>query len=359
VAATRSALRTLALAEALALAVSMEYLFQPFVWRNWPVDEVLIGWLFVLFDRLWVAFAIAAGAWLALRASRELPLLARGAGFTAAVVAASIAAELALRWVDSQGAASDALDLTLRVVRWSLGALAVAGLLLAWRRTLEADEALRRAEQQRLAADTQLADLRMQALQSQIEPHFLFNTLATARRLGDTDPAQCARLLGHLHDFVRLTRAAAPGGLHWRLRDELEVVRAYLAVIELRMGGRLRLRYEIAPETDHCETPPLALATLVENAVKHGIAPSTEGGDITVSARREPAPVSARGGQLILRVADTGIGFAAASGGGSGIGLANTRARLLNRYGATAELELAANQPRGAVATIRMPALDA
>lgn len=353
----RSAARTLAVAAVLAVAVAMDYLFQPFVWRNWPVKEVLAGWLPILAARTWVAVAIASAGWLALQASRRLPLPARGLLFAAATVAAALAAELALQAAGLPDQAYAATELALRVLRWSTMALAIGGLLLARRRTLQADRALRHAEQQRLAADMQLADLRLQSLQSQIEPHFLFNTLATARRLGDTDPAQCANLLEHLHDFIRLGRAAAPGRMRWRLDDELELVRAYLGVIEMRMGGRLGLCYDIEPGTGDCEVPPLAMATLVENAVKHGITPSAAGGEIALTAHREPGAAAGEPPTLVLRVTDTGVGFgAAAAGGGTGIGLANTRARLLNRYGTAAGLELAPALPTGVMATLRIPA---
>jgi signal transduction histidine kinase len=356
----RSGRRTLALAAVLALAVAMDYLFQPFIWRNWPVDEVLLGWLPILGARAWVALAMAASGWLALQAGWRLPLPARSLLFAAATIAAALAAEVLLQKAGAGDAASQPVDLALRVLRWSTMALATGGLLLAWRSTLRADNALRRAEQQRLAANMQLADLRLQALQSQIEPHFLFNTLATARRLGDTDPRQCADLLEHLHDFVRLGRAAAPGRMRWSLDNELELARAYLGVIEMRMGGRLRLRYDIAADTGGCEVPPLALATLVENAVKHGITPSAAGGEIAISAHREGRPEGGGRPRLVLRVADTGVGFgAAAAGGGTGIGLANTRARLHNLYGREAALELQPLQPSGVRATIRMPASQA
>jgi sensor histidine kinase YesM len=303
---------------------------------------------------------MAASGWLALQAGWRLPLPARSLLFAAATIAAALAAEVLLQKAGAGDAASQPVDLALRVLRWSTMALATGGLLLAWRSTLRADNALRRAEQQRLAANMQLADLRLQALQSQIEPHFLFNTLATARRLGDTDPRQCADLLEHLHDFVRLGRAAAPGRMRWSLDNELELARAYLGVIEMRMGGRLRLRYDIAADTGGCEVPPLALATLVENAVKHGITPSAAGGEIAISAHREGRPEGGGRPRLVLRVADTGVGFgAAAAGGGTGIGLANTRARLHNLYGREAALELQPLQPSGVRATIRMPASQA
>jgi signal transduction histidine kinase len=358
--ALRSAASALALALLLGVAVAMEYLFQPFVWRNWPVGEVLLGWLPILGARIGVALAMGTAGWLVLQASWRLPMPARGLLYAFVVVTAALATERALQLAGAADAGTSAADIAFRVLRWSTLALGTAALLLTWRRALGTDDALRRAEQQRLRADLQLADLRLQALQSQIEPHFLFNTLATARRLGGTDPGQCARLLEHLHDFLRLGRVATPGRLRWRLHDELELVRAYLGVIEMRMGGRLRLRYDIAPETEGCEIPPLALATLVENAVKHGIAPSADGGEIAVAAHCEDRQGSAGGAVLVLSVTDSGVGFGvAATHGGTGIGLANTRARLQNLYGRDAALTLAANVPRGAVAQIHMPALAA
>ena len=358
--ALRSAARALVLAAVLGVAVAMEYLFQPFVWRNWPVDEVLLGWLPILGGRISVALAMGAAGWLALQTAWRLPLPVRSLLYALAVVAAALAAERALQWAGAGDAGTSGTDIAFRVLRWSTLALGSAALLLTWRKALSADDALRSAEQQRLAADLQLADLRLQALQSQIEPHFLFNTLATARRLGGTDPGQCARLLEHLHDFLRLGRVATPARLGWRLEDELELVRAYLGVIEMRMGGRLRLRYDIAPETAGCEIPPLALATLVENAVKHGITPSSDGGEIAVGAHREHRQGDDGGAVLVLSVIDTGVGFGmSASHGGTGIGLANTRARLQSLYGQDAALTLGANAPRGAVARIRMPALAA
>jgi LytS/YehU family sensor histidine kinase len=112
------------------------------------------------------------------------------------------------------------------------------------------------------------------------------------------------------------------------------------------MEGRLRLCFDIDAAAAACDAPPLALATLVENAVKHGITPATEGGEIRVAA-------TTSGGRLRLQVADTGVGLR--SVGGSGIGLANTRARLRSLYGDAARLSLGANQPSGVVAVIEWP----
>ena len=193
-------------------------------------------------------------------------------------------------------------------------------------------EALRRSQ-----ADSQVAQLRLQSLRSRIEPHFLFNTLATVRRLHHTDPADGARLLGHFLSYLRLTLASETAQ-HATLGDEIDLVGAYLHIVALRMSGRLKLRWDVSAELRGCELPPLLIASLVENAVKHGIAPRPEGGMIEVAAR-------AVGALLEVTVADTGAGFSGS--GGSGIGLLNTRARLATLYGAAGTLTLENNRPSG------------
>jgi two-component system, LytTR family, sensor kinase len=117
------------------------------------------------------------------------------------------------------------------------------------------------------------------------------------------------------------------------------------------MRGLLRVRYELDPAALRCELPPLMLSTLVENAVKHGITPSTNGGEIVVSVGRVDD-------RLELAVADSGVGFAHGPGGGSGIGLANTRARLRSLYGAQGRLDLASRSPQGVVASLQLPARE-
>jgi signal transduction histidine kinase len=347
--AARGALHVFGLALGIASLASTQFFAQPFVWRHWEIGELLLGWLGYLGERALVALAIAAAVVRALGLFARRPALsapARAGLYVLAVVAAVTAAEGLLVAVDSPGAAPGALHFGEQVLRWSGVTLAVTGLRLAWLRALQADQAadgLRRAD---LEAQAQLAALRLQTLQAQIEPHFLFNTLATVRRLGVTGPAQCAQLLAHLVDFIALSQAAQPGGRAWRVADELSLVRSYLGVVELRMEGRLRLRFEIDEQVTACDAPPLALATLVENAVKHGITPATAGGEIVVVA-------SVADGRARLQVADTGVGLR--SGGGNGIGLANTRARLRSLYGAAGQLRLAANQPRGVVATLEWP----
>jgi LytS/YehU family sensor histidine kinase len=130
------------------------------------------------------------------------------------------------------------------------------------------------------------------------------------------------------------------------LADEIELVRAYLALHKIRMGERLEITMEVDDACLARSIPPMMLVTLAENAVKHGLAPLTEGGSINICVVRD-------GGSVKLSVADTGRGFVAESGGG--VGLANLRAQLAALYGKDAALTLRANVPRGMVATITLP----
>jgi signal transduction histidine kinase len=336
--------RVLLVALALAFLVSTQFLFQPFVWRHWSADEVLRGWLEVLQDRAVVAACMALGFVLARRFGRGASVFVLGLG----IGAGAAVGEVFLMLLSTPAAAVDAAALAGRVLRWCFIAAALLALLAVWRHALHVQDRVRRHELAQLEGEAQLANLRLQALRAQIEPHFLFNTLATVRRLGATEPTQRTQLLDHLHTFIRLSLAAQPGDRAWTLAEELDLVRAYLGVVALRMDGRLRVRVRLDDDALlACPMPPLLVATLVENAVKHGITPSLAGGDITIDARRE-------GDQLQVRVADTGVGLQAS--GGSGIGLANSRARLRTLYGDKASLELQAHQPQGVVALLRLPA---
>jgi LytS/YehU family sensor histidine kinase len=130
------------------------------------------------------------------------------------------------------------------------------------------------------------------------------------------------------------------------LGDELELVRAYLGLQQTRMGARLDTTIDVPAELTGCRVPPMMLLTLVENAIKHGIAPLAEGGRIAINAER-------RGDALVLAVADNGRGLVGETG--AGVGLANIRARLAALYGGRAELRLQSNAPRGVLAEIEVP----
>ncbi len=226
----------------------------------------------------------------------------------------------------------------------ALGAMAYAMFLLT-REDEQQRQLLCDAEctQQTLAA--KMLQARLLALQAQIEPHFLFNTLANVRRLYETTPNRGREMLASLIGYLR---AALPSmrSNGSTLGRELELVRSFLNILQMRMGERLRFSIDADAQLLDAAMPPMVLPTLVENAIKHGLAPLPEGGRIDVSVRRD-------GEAMRIEVRDTGAGFTAS--GGSGVGLANTRSRLAALYGARASLSLAAASPRGVVATVRLP----
>lgn len=215
-----------------------------------------------------------------------------------------------------------------------------------WRARRESEQA-EVLDQQGQALERDIHQARLQLLQAQVEPHFLFNTLAHLRRLAQTDTAGARAMLA---DLLRYLREALPS-----LRDdisslgrEIELVRAYLALHQLRMGPeRLQVHYEVPDELLARRLPSTCLLTLAENAIKHGIAPQVGGGEIRVRAWLD-------GDSLCLELADTGRGMGA--GSGQGTGLATLRTRLKALHGEQAELALQMNQPRGLIARLRLPA---
>jgi sensor histidine kinase YesM len=223
----------------------------------------------------------------------------------------------------------------------------LVGLLGEYRWTsLRAAARLHEAELNRIRLQGELAAGRLQVLQAQIEPHFLFNSLANVRRLLRTDGEAGRAMLG---DLMRYLESALPRMREDRptLARETELVRAFLAVHQVRMGRRLQVRIDVPAQLGDRVVPPMMMLTLIENALKHGLGPLPEGGAIGVGA-------SEVNGRLVLRVSDTGRGLVAGSGGGTG--LANIRARLRAMYGTAAGLSLRLNEPRGVVAEIDLPA---
>jgi sensor histidine kinase YesM len=188
-------------------------------------------------------------------------------------------------------------------------------------------------------------EAQLKLLQAQIEPHFLFNTLANLDALIATDPPRARVMLAHLNDYLRATLAAARKERN-SLEEEFALLRNYLEVLAIRMGARLR--YELAlPETlASLQVPPMLLQPLVENAVKHGLEPKVEGGSLKVSAREER-------GRLVLEVADSGLGEQGS--GGSGVGLANLRERLAAAFGGLAQVRAGANPAGGYTVTLSLP----
>jgi signal transduction histidine kinase len=211
-------------------------------------------------------------------------------------------------------------------------------------------ERLANARAQAEAAQRAAAENQLRLLQSQLEPHMLFNTLANLRVLIGLDPARAQAMLDRLINFLRATLSASRRSTQ-PLADEFRHLDDYLALMAIRMGPRLAVRLDLPDELGAVAVPPLLLQPLVENAIKHGLEPKVEGGRIEVSARRA-------GGRLVLSVRDTGIGLQAPpAAAGSGFGLEQVRTRLATLHGDRASLTLQpAPDPEGGVlATLQLP----
>jgi len=231
--------------------------------------------------------------------------------------------------------------------------IVISGIMLAVflprERAAKAEAQVAREQARVAAAEREAALARMQALAAQVEPHFLYNTLAHVGSLIDADAPQAKRMLERLTGLLRASAQGASDGA--TLGTELEHVRAYLDILAMRMGPRLAWTVNVPAGLLSAPVPPAVLQPLVENAVKHGIEPKIEGGAIDVSACDD-------GGVLVLEVADTGGGFGATSaplGGSSGLGLSGLKSRLAALYGNAASLAISENRPTGVCVTVRLP----
>lgn len=204
-----------------------------------------------------------------------------------------------------------------------------------------------RADVRQTTMEKELTAAQLGLLQAQVEPHFLYNTLASAQELVRTDPIRADRMLGHLIDYLRRSLPRTDGSLS-TLGQELERSTAWLEIMKLRMGERLTVHTEVADDIAALPMPSMMLQTLVENAIKHGLEPKPGGGGVWIRARVEE-------GTLSITVADDGMGFRT-EGAGTGIGLRNLRERLRLTYGATASFVIGNNFPNGVAATMTLPA---
>jgi len=220
--------------------------------------------------------------------------------------------------------------------------------LFAGERRIERETQAARQQEQIAAAGRMLAEARLRALQAQIEPHFLYNTLANVVSLIDTQPAQARRMLERFIDYLRASLAASRADAA-TLGGELDLVRAYLDVLGVRMGARLRYRIEADSDTRQLPIAPMLLQPLVENAIMHGIEPKMEGGEILVRARLVDDA-------LCVEVSDSGMGLGhAPPRPGGGVGLSNLRERVQQLHGPKAQLQLIENQPCGVTSRLLLP----
>jgi len=208
-----------------------------------------------------------------------------------------------------------------------------------------------RSKSRQIAAENAATEAQLRLLQAQIEPHFLFNTLANVVSLMEADPARAKSMLEAFVEYLRASLSGLGQG-HHTLGDEIDLVDAYMRIIKIRMEDRLEYAIEVPPSLRDVSLPALTLQPLVENAIVHGLEPQIAGGRVLVGARCD-------GRSLVITVDDDGAGLAdpAAAGRrpGSGTALANIRRRLEQTYGSSASLDIGAGEPRGVRARLSLP----
>ncbi|WP_325480717.1 sensor histidine kinase [Piscinibacter sp.] len=201
------------------------------------------------------------------------------------------------------------------------------------------------------ALKRQVVEARMAAMQAQVEPHFLFNTLASIDHLIETDPPRASRMQKNLIALLRASMPTMREANAQGTRDlgrEIAVIRPFLEILKVRMEERLQTEVRVPDGLLSADFPPMMLQSLVENAIKHGLEPKPEGGTLTIGAEIVH-------GKLAVKVADTGLGFGKAPTAGTGIGLDNIRERLKLLYGNKASLTVAENPGGGTAVTITVP----
>ena len=234
----------------------------------------------------------------------------------------------------------------------SFAALALLGMLVSSWVAMVAllrarDESIAQAERTRGALEREALDARLRLLQAQVEPHFLFNTLANVQALVDAGSSQASPVLASLVAYLRAAVPRLSEPVH-RLGREVDMARAYLALMQMRLPDRLQFDVQFDTTLEAAKCPPMTLLTLVENAVRHGIDPGIDGGRIDIRVRR------LAGERCIAEVEDTGVGVQATSAG-LGTGLSTLRERLLLAFGGRAELRLNEIAPHGVRAEVEFP----
>jgi sensor histidine kinase YesM len=219
-------------------------------------------------------------------------------------------------------------------------------------REARAQAKILQGEADRNRLSRQAIEAQLKLMQAQVEPHFLFNTLASIDHLIETDPPRASQMQKNLIALLRASmptmREANANGAVRDLGRELAVIRPYLEILKVRMEERLQTEIDVPDGLLSAEFPPMMIQGLVENAIKHGLEPKAEGGLLKVKAEIVH-------GKLAVTVADTGLGFGRAATSGTGVGLANIRERLQLLHGSKASVTVTENQPSGTVVTITVP----
>ncbi|MFO1305548.1 MAG: histidine kinase [Burkholderiales bacterium] len=302
------------------------------------------AYLFLFFGSVFAA-VVVAGNWAPPRTKPRIAVLV-GAVLVGLLVGNALAGPV-LGWVYAgEKDAPTLLKEISAMVLWShVIAAGVVGYFFLIREE-DTVAGLHAQEMRRERLTRELAEARLMVMQAQVEPHFLFNTLANVRRLFKTDPAASHAMLEHLSIYLgaMLPRMRSTDST---LGHELALAVAYLSVQKIRMGSRLAVRTDVPDTLASLAFPPMMLVTLVENAIRHGLTPLPGGGEVRIHAFSSD-------GKLRVQVIDTGAGLSENTG--SGVGLANIRARLATLYDGSARFLLSQNPQGGVTATIEVPA---
>ena len=206
------------------------------------------------------------------------------------------------------------------------------------------EEIMAREKLKVVSSEKQLMQAQMRMLQAQIEPHFLFNTLATIQSLIGRSPDKANLMMDNFIAYLRQSLSASRAQ-EGTVKQEFNLLRNYLELLKIRMGDRLRFELDLPADLHNVSLAPMLLQPIVENAIKHGLEPKIEGGTVRVSAQRD-------GAQMLLTVSDNGLGFS--DHAGAGVGLSNLRERIAVLYDGQATLTVAEANP-GTEITIRVP----
>jgi sensor histidine kinase YesM len=338
--------RALVAVALLTLYLSTQLLFQPDLLDFWTPFDVAWSWLQYLGELSLLAIAMvstyfAVDWW---RRRRRASAAWRLATMAVALYGTAVVCTLASAALRNRLAvAPDVSFAFVSAARWGIIGFYAVAIEALWQRVRATDRRSVAAESEAETLWREREQLRLQLLKAQIEPHFLFNTLANVRRLYRTEPDRGEHMMASLKRYLR---PALPNVRREdaTLADELALVRAYLDLISVRLGPRLACDVSDESSFGARRFPSMVVLTLVENAIKHGIEPSPHGGRVRVRA------VASAGG-VEISVADDGVGLGGAQSGGSGVGLANIRGQLQSCYGSHARLSIRAADP-GVVATI-------
>ena len=339
--------KRLLLAIGMSLVFSTQLLFQESVFEHFSLGETLESMTLYFLDLLTIAILMVCAVSIV---DAKLPAEGgvRNVALSIAVVGAVLAG-IAIQMVVHYGSGPypSTSYMLGEAARWTLMGGAITSIYEAMRRHRRHQQQLHQAELRHKILDNQMIEARIKMMEAQIEPHFLFNTLATVKRLYRTEPTGGARMVARLKKYLQAALPQIRRGIP-TLASEIELVRAYLEILRIRMGSRLEFTIDAPRASLSVPFPAMVLITLVENSIKHGLNPMPHGGCIDIRVFDSTVAIA-------VEVRDNGVGFQVGAGtSGSGIGLANIRSRLAALYDAGASMVLLQNDPAGVIARVEI-----